>query len=162
MNRFNIRDYQINDRVACLEIFKSNNPLYFEPHEQILFEKFLDFRNGETESNPVYNNIIFDTYYIIETGEGIMGCGGFYVLKDEPTAEMAWGMIHLKDHKKGYGSLLYKYRVQKIFEYNPTLRISLNTSQHTFGFYEKMGLKVTDITKNGYGLNLDKYDMFLI
>ncbi|SVC90586.1 uncharacterized protein METZ01_LOCUS343440, partial [marine metagenome] len=39
--------------------------------------------------------------------------------------------------------------------------IHLDTSQHTYRFFEKFGFIVKQISKNGYGERLDKYDMIL-
>ena len=36
-----------------------------------------------------------------------------------------------------------------------------DTSQHTYRFFEKFGFNVKQISKNGYGVGLDRYDMFL-
>jgi [ribosomal protein S18]-alanine N-acetyltransferase len=41
------------------------------------------------------------------------------------------------------------------------MEIHLDTSQHTYRFFEKSGFSVKKISKNGYGEGLDKYDMIL-
>ena len=54
---------------------------------------------------------------------------------------------------------MYAFRVK----YNNYLdiQIHLDTSQHTYRFFEKFGFSVNQISKNGYGEGLDKYDMTL-
>ncbi len=39
--------------------------------------------------------------------------------------------------------------------------IQLDTSQHTYRFFERFGFNVKQISKNGYGEGLDRYDMIL-
>ena len=41
------------------------------------------------------------------------------------------------------------------------VEIYLDTSQKTYKFFEKFGFVVEKISKNGYGVGLDRYDMFL-
>ena len=43
----------------------------------------------------------------------------------------------------------------------PEIEIHLDTSQHTHRFFEKFGFITEQITTNGYGEGLDKYDMTL-
>jgi predicted GNAT family N-acyltransferase len=72
---------------------------------------------------------------------------------------MVWGMVGKIHHKKGYGKQLFEFRVKAIKERFPDHKIILDTSQHTYGFFAKLGYKVTKITPNAYGEGLDKYDM---
>ena len=64
-------------------------------------------------------------------------------------------------HKKGYGTQLLKYRLNQIKKYHSDIEICLDTSQHTYLFFEKFDFKIDSILKNGYGEGLDKYDMVL-
>jgi len=68
-------------------------------------------------------------------------------------------MIHANFHKQGYGTMLYNFRIEAIKKDWPNHTISLGTSQHTYPFYEKMGVKVIASIKAGYGPELDRYDM---
>ena len=155
----NIRNYTSGDHEACIAIFKSNCPTYFEERELAEFDKWLTHRDTVEDNRPAYSNASADYYYVMEDEGEVVGCAGFYVTADGKAISMAWGMIHAGHHKKGYGTLLYQYRLQKVADLNQDLKITLNTSQYTFGFFEKMGLKVTKITPKGYGPNLDRYDM---
>ena len=58
-------------------------------------------------------------------------------------------------------SFLLKYRLNHIKNNYPDTEIHLDTSQHTYRFFEKFGFNVKQISKNGYGVGLDRYDMFL-
>ena len=156
-----IRSYQAADKQRCLEIFNSNCPKYFDRSEYVLFEKWLEHQGGNAGySSPTYKNAEFDAYYVIaDTKAGIVACGGFYIVKEEKEARLAWGMVHADFHKKGYGTQLYKHRAEVIARDWPAHTLTLGTSQHTFPFYQKMGMNVTQTIKSGYGAELDRYDM---
>jgi ribosomal-protein-alanine N-acetyltransferase len=152
-----IREYKHEDKEKCLGVFKSNCPKFFDKSELDLFINWLDH---QLDNGPTYANSELDAYYVIELPQaGVIGCGGFYVVKGSQEARLAWGMIHSDFHKQGYGTALYNYR-KEILEKNwPNHMITLGTSQHTFSFYEKMGMTVSATIKNGYGDDLDRYDM---
>lgn len=157
-----IRAYTPADKGKCLDVFKSNCPKYFDRSELELFERWLEHQASEhpVYQSPTYTNSERDAYYVIEIPvSGIIGCGGFYIVKDLPEARLAWGMIHVNFHRQGYGTALYQYRNDIIQREWPRHVLTLGTSQHTYSFYEKMGLTVTAIVKSGYGEDLDRYDM---
>jgi ribosomal protein S18 acetylase RimI-like enzyme len=141
----NIRAYDNADKAACLAIFDSNCPKYFAPHERDEFSEFLD--------TPTC------TYYVLEQDSAILGCGGYWT--DGERAVMCWGMVDNAWHGTGLGKWLLLYRWHIICQAAPTALLEINTSQHTFGFFEKLGLEVVKITPNGYGENIDRYDMRL-
>ncbi len=150
-----IRDYKKEDKSHFLEIFKSNCPLYFTREEFAPFDAYLE----NLGNAPIYANSEKDLYYVIEHEGMVVGCGGFYKIKDENTVRFAWGMIHNDCHNMSFGTALHKYRIDRINELYPGSLITLGTSQHTFGFFEKMGFKVTGITRDGYGEGMDDHEM---
>jgi N-acetylglutamate synthase-like GNAT family acetyltransferase len=88
-----------------------------------------------------------------------IACGGFYIVKDMPIANMAWGMVNKKNHRQGFGKQLFQFRVEQVNKLFPQHIIVLDTSQHTYNFFIQFGFSVTKITKDGYGPGLDRYDM---
>jgi ribosomal protein S18 acetylase RimI-like enzyme len=157
-----LRKYKPEDKEKCMEIFQSNYPKFFDESEISLFHTWLDHQvgNGSTYQSPTYSDSEKDAYYVVELPEsGIVGCGGFYIVKDQNEARLAWGMIHSNFHKQGYGKALYNYRKEIISKEWPSHILVLGTSQHTYSFYERMGMTVTKKIKAGYGPDLDKYDM---
>ena len=156
-----IRPYQKADKANCLDIFSSNCPLYFDTAEYDLFSKWLDHQGGQTGyESPTYQDAEKDAYYVIENKNALLiACGGFYIYKNMPEARMAWGMVHAAFHAQSFGSTLYQYRKDAIKETWPQHKITLGTSQHTFKFYEKMGLKLINTIPAGYGPDLDQYNM---
>lgn len=157
-----IRNYQSTDKNQCLAVFQSNCPQYFDVAEYAMFEKWLDHQgNIDVEySSPTYNDSKLDVYLVLCNDQNeILGCGGYYVLKDESEARLAWGMIHHNFHGEGHGRQLFDYRERDILKRFPDIKVTLGTSQHTFQFYEKMGMKVVEVIPKGYGPDLDQVNM---
>jgi ribosomal-protein-alanine N-acetyltransferase len=148
-----IRDYTASDRNDCIEIFKTNMPDFFESSELPQFETWLDKEiKKEHPENLVY-------YYVLETSGKVIGCGGFYLNPERKQAGMIWGMVSRAYHGNGFGKRLLEFRMQKIKSLGPQAQIMLDTSQYSYPFFEKMGFKLTTITKDFYGKGLDRYDM---
>lgn len=159
-----IRLFHHADHAACLKIFDSNFPRYFDVDERAPFEKWLSHQADAENpySSPTYQNVDKEVYYVAEDLNGeIVGCGGFYVIKAQKEARLAWGMIHSGKHGTGIGTALFQHRANAIRKEWPGFQITLGTSQHTYPFYEKMGMKVVQMISKGYGPDLDRYDMVL-
>jgi len=154
----NIRLYKPQDRQACLAIFESNCPTYFDSDEILGLENWL---NGQDSDQITYQTSSANYFYVLEVNSEILACGGFYIVKDKPKANMVWGMVNRNHHKKGYGTLLFQHRINQIKMLYPEYKIVLDTSQHSYSFFEKFGFKTHKITKDEYGPGLDRYDMIL-
>jgi len=152
----NIRTYIPADHTACIDMFKSNCPGYFDPSELQLLERWLGARDAGKILHPASDG---DFFYVLEHESKLVGCGGFYVTKGEQKASMVWGMVHKNYHKQGFGKQLFLFRLNELERSFPSHSVVLDTSQHTFGFFEKLGFYVTSIKPNGYGPGLDRYDM---
>ena len=57
------RRYAVSDKEACLALFDSNVPEFFDPAERADFGTFLDDPGGE--------------YFIVQQDGAVIGCGGF-------------------------------------------------------------------------------------
>lgn len=127
-----------------------------------MFEKWLDhfFDENKKYKSNAYQNSTYDAYFVLEmdTAE-VVGCGGFYISDEPREARLAWGMIDRSYHLCGLGKQLFLFRKKEIQDKWPNLKITLGTSQHTFPFYQKMGMSVVKFFKAGYGPYLDRYDM---
>jgi ribosomal-protein-alanine N-acetyltransferase len=152
-----IRPYSPADAVKCREIFISNVPEYFAEEE---IEKLDNWMNALDNGTLPYKTAEAIYFYILEVDGVIIGAAGFYFVKDANNAQLNWGMVHASYHHKGYGKLLYDYRVNKIKELAPERQVTLWTSQHTFSFFEKLGMKTESVTPNGFGYGFDKYVMY--
>ena len=131
----------------CIKIIRSNTPKYIDLSEHSEYEDYLS-RNDKI-------------YFVLFKNSDIVACGGYGVNKSETKAGLSWGLVHSQHHNKGYGSELLKYRLNHIKINYPNIEIHLDTSQHTYRFFERFGFIVKKISKNGYGERLDKYDMIL-
>ncbi len=153
-----IVDYNKTHREGCIEIFKSNTPRYFDPTELNGLENWL---NGKDEGKQSYQNNKAEHFYTaLESGK-VVACGGFYIPNDKKVANMVWGMVQRSLHKNGIGTKLFEFRILKVKNLYPDHTIVLDTSQHTYKFFEKLGFTVNKITKDSYGPGLDRYDMSL-
>jgi len=156
-----IRPYTASDFDFCMSIFDSNCPLYFDELERELFAKWLIHQSEAAGyESPTYADAAYDAYFVAVNEEGkVQACAGFYIVKEQPEARLAWGMVHANYHKQGLGKALYAYRKTRIKLDWPAHQITLGTSQHTYEFYEKMGMTVQQIIPHGYGATLDRIDM---
>jgi ribosomal protein S18 acetylase RimI-like enzyme len=139
------RPYEVHDKEACLDIFRSNSPKFFAEHEEKEFTEYLE--------KPGH-------YFILEQNQRVFGCGGYVIVDQE--AYLAWGMVHRSQHGTGLGKRLLLERLSLITQRQDVKQIKLDTSQHTFGFFEKLGFITKKITDDGYASGLHRYDMVLV
>ena len=139
--------YQQKHFESCMEIIQSNTPKYILPFEH------LDYKNYLLRKNK--------TYFVFFKDNNLVACGGYGLNKTKTKAGLYWGLVHRRYHNQGYGSRSIKYRLHQIKSDYPEIEIHLDTSQYTYLFFEKFGFIIKQITKNGYGEGLDKYDMIL-
>ncbi|MDH7800746.1 MULTISPECIES: GNAT family N-acetyltransferase [unclassified Rhizobium] len=141
------RPYAIKDEPACLAVFDSNVPHFFAVDERSQYVEFL--------ASPVLEHF----YLVLQARDAIVGCGGLQVMAEKKTAFFSWGMIAGDYHGKGLGRSLAEARLNQARSIPEIETITLNTSQHTKGFYEKLGFTPTKVTPNAYAPGLDRWDM---
>jgi ribosomal protein S18 acetylase RimI-like enzyme len=141
------RPYHPADRAACLAIFDSDAERFFAPGDRDAFAAFLDAPQG---------------FYgvLCEDDGAVVGCGGI-ATHDGRTAALTWGMLHAERHGHGLGRALARARLLRLLEMPQVARVTLNTSNETVGFYEKLGFRVVKATPDGYRAGLDRYDLEL-
>lgn len=143
-----IADYSFIYREKCIDIFKSNTPTFFAPDELELFENFLD-HHAE------------GAYFVVFDDGELIGCGGVFLNHRTGEAGLSWGMIHAQMHNKGIGKFFTHYRIALLKNRYPGKTYKIETSQHTFQFYQNRGFVTTGIILNGFGEGIDKYTMEL-
>jgi len=153
-----IRYYNQKDYNACIDIFKSNRPVYFAADKLPIFENWLNRQSDKRHSNK---KVGAEHFYVLENDGQVTACGGFYILLDTPVAGMAWGMVHSRYRKQGLGKILFEYRINQVRIIYPQRDIILDTTQHTYRFFEKQGFSTTQIRKDFYEKGMDRYDMVL-
>lgn len=138
-----IRKYQNGDLDAVVDIFRSNIPKYFTEIEEPGLYEFLGSERIED-------------YYVVEIDDRIVGAGGIaYDDIDEPTVSLCWGMVHKDLLGTGIGKELTRFRVELSRNQYPDHPLTIGTSQHTAGFYEKFGFRTVEHTPDGYGPGID-------
>jgi len=148
-HEFSIREYRPTDREGCVSVFETNLPKFFQPEELAEFKQFLEELPGP--------------YLVMVDTEGIVaGCGGYALLDGSETADLCWGMVRQGLHGQGLGRRLTKARIEGARRDLSVSRIALHTSQHTRGFYEEMGFRMTEMRRDGYGPGLHRCDMLLV
>jgi ribosomal protein S18 acetylase RimI-like enzyme len=143
-----IRAYRNEDLEAVVAIFRSNIPKYFTPAEEAGLYEFLD---GYAED-----------YYVIEVSGEVVGSGGIALNElESPTVSLCWGMVHRDHLGTGLGRNLTEFRIKYSREKYGDVPLTIGTSQHTQGFYEKFGFRLTEYEKDGYGPGIDTCKMRL-
>lgn len=151
-----ISRYTANHRQACIDAFISNIPRFFVPHELRDFEKWL---NEEETHDPSTTSAFAREYFVAALDGRVIACGGYFVDLVQRDARMTWGLVHHNFHRRGIGSRLLLHRIGIIRSLYPAATISLDTTQHAYPFFEKLGFTVTAVTENFYVEGLHRYDM---
>jgi hypothetical protein len=133
----------------CIQLFNSNRPLYFLEKELKPFTIWLD------------NNAIDGRYYVGIIKGKVVACGGYFFDKEKNIAGLSWGMVNSNLHGKGLGKEFTIFRIKKMLTEYPNQNCMIETSQHTFKFYQKLGFITKKIIKDGFGKGLDNYYMEL-
>lgn len=151
-----IRPYQPDDKAACVAAFESNVPKFFTTEEVGQFSDWLSRFSGRELTR-------FDDhhYYVLLSDGTVIGCGGFGYEQQAQQAVLAWGLVDNRYHKKGYGKLLFEHRLAAIRRLYPAASVLLDTTQHSYPFFEKLGFVVEKITPDYYTQGMHRYDMRL-
>jgi len=147
MTDLTIRQYRIDDKPSCLNIFDSNLPKYFDPSERADFASYLDAPSGH--------------YLVGEINGRLIACGGWGQLPDRSTATLDFGMVHSDYHGTGIGSQMLERRLADMTGIAKIKTVVLDTSQHVAGFFERFGFSETSVVPNGYGPGLHRHNMTL-
>ncbi len=160
-----IREYKNEDKESCMQAFKSGVPKFFTENEITLFDIFLEDFSEEiidekyNEKTFYYSVLYFDENISLKNNEQIIGCGGFAFSGEKNEVKFVWGLLHSDFHKKGFGKMLLDFRLKEIEKLYPKANILLDTTQHSFTFFEKYGFVTTKITNDGYEVGMHRYDM---
>lgn len=142
------REYRPEDVRQVLRVFDSNVPEFFVSSERQAFEAFLAELPGP--------------YFVIEQPPGeIVACGGYAIVPEERRADLCWGMVGRAHHGRGIGRHLTQLRLDAARRDARVDSLILNTSQHTRGFYEKLGFVTEKLVIDGFAPGLDRCDMRL-
>ncbi|HVR53850.1 MAG TPA: GNAT family N-acetyltransferase [Pseudorhodoferax sp.] len=141
-----IRPYLAADRQACLQIFRSNLPRYFDASELPEFEEFLARSTQD--------------YFVAQRGAAVLACGGCYAR--DGVGYLSWGMVARAHHHATIGTALLVWRVDRLFSQPDISEIRIDTSQHTAGFFARHGFRTTRQLAHGFGTGIDQVSMSLL
>ena len=144
------RVYETRDRDACIDVCRGNVPKFIAEEEVVLFSRFID------------EQVPSSCRYVVGRVDGaVVACGGLARDGERQVATMCWGLVQRSWHGRGLGSALLVERMAWLSreELQAGWKFELQTSQHTYRFFEKFGFRVGGITPNGFGGGLDKYEM---
>lgn len=148
MKGLRVRPYRTSDLDACLRVFESNVPRFFREHERDEYQRFLGAPPGP--------------YVVLETEQGeIVAAGGYAIVGEEERADLCWGMVRADLHGRGIGRMLTETRIRAAVADPRVRRVAINTSQHTRGFYERLGFRLLELVPDGYAPGLDRCEMRL-
>lgn len=151
-----IRPYEPADLAECIGCFNSNIPRYFTVAELGDYREWLESIGSQTNTG-----VRSEAYYVVSNEDQLVGCGGFGLADNKHDIVFAWGLINKEHHKRGYGKALAMFRLDIIRHKFPTADVILDTTQHTYRFFEKLGFVIEKVTKDFYAPGLDRYDMRL-
>jgi N-acetylglutamate synthase-like GNAT family acetyltransferase len=151
-----IRAYRITDQEACIHCFTTNVPDFFTQDEIQEFTTFLE--NYVTQfNNPTDQRKT--CFFVVEADNKIVGCGGFGDKNGNQIISLAWGHIHKDYHKHGLGKALLLFRLKEIKKIFPALPVIIDTTQFSYGFYEKNGFNTVQVIPDFYTVGMHKYEM---
>jgi Acetyltransferase (GNAT) family len=140
-----IRAYTAADKNACLGVFDSNLPTYFDLTERTEFEDFLAAPDAD--------------YFVAVAEDIVVGCGGYVAEGTE--GRLCWGMVHSTKHGSSIGSALMSWRLRLLFSLARIETIGIETSQHSAGFFQKCGFVTRHVQVDGFGVGIDRVEMSL-
>ncbi|MFE3836721.1 GNAT family N-acetyltransferase [Pseudogemmobacter sonorensis] len=146
------RPYRREDLSACLSLFDGNASPFFAPEERAEFQ---DHLNGLGPETPFL--------VLTQGGRVVVACGGLslapMLTPTRRSASMSWGMVDRRMHGQGLGRRLTEARLALARRIPGLAELTLSTSQHSRGFYERLGFTAERIIPGGFGPGLDRWDM---
>jgi ribosomal protein S18 acetylase RimI-like enzyme len=88
-----------------------------------------------------------------------VGGGGFNFSGDETTGKISWDLVHPDFQARSLGSMLLKYRIEKLKAFATVQQITVRTSQLVYQFYEKSGFELIEIVENYWAKGYHLYKM---
>ncbi len=141
-----IRLFNDIDIDSCVAICAANHPEY------IAFPEIEEYREFLTKKPYAPA-----PYYVIEVKGAIVACGGVAIAGK--VFHLCWGLVHPSWHRCGLGTKLVQHRLAWARSQPALEVVEICTTQKTVEFYKRFGFKATKVTKDGFGPDLDRYDM---
>jgi ribosomal protein S18 acetylase RimI-like enzyme len=142
-----IRPYKPQDKIAVIELLRSNTPQFFDPAEE---KNLIEYLDKEVED-----------YFVVEENHEIIGAGGVNYFPKEKTARISWDIIKPDSQGKGIGRKLTEHRINRLNKSKEIDLIIVRTTQLVYKFYEKRGFYLMKVEENFWAKNFDLYQMEL-
>jgi predicted GNAT family N-acyltransferase len=85
-----------------------------------------------------------------------------YLPKNEQRINLVWGMVHSSMHLQGIGACLMQCRLDLANVLFPRIPITIDTTQHSSGFFEKFNFETVKTREDFYANGLHRIDMVKI
>lgn len=149
----NVRPYQAIDKPACVSMCSSNAPAFYLRWHVNEYAAHLDSIEKTLGHQSSCTRVLEEDGIIVASAT-------FKFFPEARCAWINWFMVHAHHHRRGLGWLLLTSVMREISQRLPdTQLIQLQTTQFSVGFYERAGYKITGQRANGFGPDLDQYDM---
>lgn len=142
--QMNFRRFEAADTEAVVAIFRSNIPKYFVPAEE---QELRDYLAEHPED-----------YWLLEQDGATVAAGGV-ALNGDGSVGLCWGMVRNDLIGTGLGKQLTLFRIEKAREKWGERDFMICTSQHTEGFYQKLGFQTIERVPDGFGPGIDNCKM---
>lgn len=139
-----LRAYQSTDVDACLAVFDSNFPEFFDSSEREEFAVFLRAPKCD--------------YLVAEHDGVIVGCGGV-AMEHAELASVTWLMVRRDLHKNGVGRLLMFSGIRRLAGLGDPTMLRLHTTPQIAGFFRKLGFHEVERVADGIAPGLDRVEM---
>ena len=139
-----VRPYGPRDRDACLALFDSNVPEFFQAWERPAMEAFLDALPGP--------------YLVVEDGAEVVACGGV-ASEGDGVASLCWTVVRRERQGEGVGRRLLEACHTEARQLPGVRRIRLDTIPTVAPFFRKLGYRVVSVDTDGYAPGMDRVNM---
>jgi predicted N-acetyltransferase YhbS len=152
-----IRAYTSADVSACLKLFDSNCPPFFDAAERADYAQFLQ--------DPADRGEYFVLEAAREPDSEVVACGGIWVKEAGEGGliygGLSWGMVRADLHGQGLGGQLTDFRLNLLRGRSGVREVQIETSQHTEGYYARHGFVTVQRRSDGFAPGLDEIKMTL-
>lgn len=141
------RSFLPGDIDAVLAVFDSNVPEYFAAGEREDLAASLADPDGP--------------FFVLETGDGIIGFGGFERGESYNRCTLTWGMVHRDHHQRGHGRALLAHRAAAAWEATrgDTRWLTVDTTPPVAPFFEHCGFERVAEWPQGYRAGFDMVEL---
>jgi ribosomal protein S18 acetylase RimI-like enzyme len=137
-----LREFVPADHAAVMHLLALNTPAFFGESEAADLEHYLREE--------------IDAYFVVEIDGALVAAGGINRVEGGAHGKLSWDLVHPSHQGQGVGRQLAVHRLAILRSDPQVLRISVRTSQHAFGFYQRLGFverkRVQDYWAPGHDL----------